>query len=509
MHLLYPIFLRAFVFYPDNLTTEVITVKVLILLNNNMKNRIISEKMDTPNHQKQNLLWLSCFVASLGGVLFGFDTAVISGTFGMVETQFGLSKLLVGWFGSSALVGAIVGAIFAGGLADKYGRKPILLLSAFLFFLSALFSSIPPNFIWLIIARLLGGLGVGMASVLSPMYISEFAPAKIRGRLVALYQLSIVVGILLAYFSNWSLLQLAASDSGIFSGGILHKVFKTEIWRGMFAAEMIPSGLFFILLFFVPESPRWLIDKGFKEKGIQLMKQINGSFNEKEFHETHKTEKEKGSFKELFSPKLRKAFFVGVGLSVFGQFTGVNILIYYGPTILEGAGFALDSAVQFQVLIGIINLIFTVIALFKVDSWGRRPLLISGMSAVFITLCAIGLLFVSGHFSGIWTVVLLCIYIASLALSINAVIWVLIGEIYPTRIRGRAMSVATFANWGTNFAAAFLFPWYVASVGMGAGFFTFAAFCLVGTIFFYRNIPETKGKSLEEIEEYWEENAKA
>ena len=471
-----------------------------------MDSKIRIEQSHLKN-SKRSLLWLSCFVASLGGVLFGFDTAVISGTFGMVETQFALSKLLVGWFGSSALIGAIVGALVAGGFSDRYGRKPVLILSAFLFFLSAMFSAIPPGFVGLIIARLVGGLGVGMASVLSPMYISEFAPAKIRGRLVALYQLSIVVGILLAYFSNWVLLQLAGSEGDIFTSGILHKVFKTEIWRGMFAAEMIPSGIFFLLLFFVPESPRWLIDKGYKEKGIELLKQINGYFDAKEFNTASKSEERKSKIRDLLSPKLRKAFVVGIGLSVFGQFTGVNIIIYYGPTILEGAGFALNSAVQFQVLIGVINLIFTVLALLKIDSWGRRPLLISGMAVVLLSLCTIGFLFVSGLFSGIWTVVLLCIYIASLALSINAVIWVLIGEIYPTHIRGRAMSIATFANWGTNFAAAFLFPWYVATVGMGAGFFTFAAFCFVGIIFFYRNIPETKGKSLEEIERYWEENA--
>ncbi len=449
------------------------------------------------------LLWIICFIASLGGVLFGFDTAVISGTFGMVETQFGLSKIELGWFGSSALTGAIAGAFSAGILSDRLGRKPVLLISAFLFFISALFSSIPPNFSWLIAARLIGGIGVGIASVLSPMYISEFAPANIRGRLVALYQLAIVVGILFAYFSNWVLLQYAGSPENIFTEGIPEMVFRTEIWRGMFAAEMVPSGLFLLLLFFVPESPRWLIDRGLQEKGMSLLRRINRNFDEGEFLKLREKKKKKVSIGELFKPGLRRALLIGSGLSVFGQFTGVNIVIYYGPTILEGAGFALDSAVQFQVLIGLINLIFTIAALLKIDSWGRRPLLIGGMSAVFISLCGIGLLFATGILSGIWIVVLFCIYIGSLALSINAVIWVIIGEIYPTHIRGRAMSVATFANWATNFTAAFLFPWYVSKTGMGAGFFTFAVFCLAGTIFFFYFIPETKGRSLEEIERYW------
>jgi len=452
------------------------------------------------------LLLSTCFVASLGGVLFGFDTAVISGTFGMVETQFGLTKLEVGWFGSSALTGAIAGALFAGALSDRFGRRPAMKIAALLFFISALLSAVPPAFDFLVTARFIGGLGVGMASVLSPMYISEFAPAGIRGRLVALYQLSIVIGILLAYFSNWLLLKYAGALSPVFTSGILEKIFYTEVWRGMFAAEMIPGGLFLILLFFVPESPRWLIDKGFTEKGYSLLRRINGHAEEEVPENSRLQNIKRTGLSELLRPGLRKALVVGVGLSVFGQFTGVNIVIYYGPTILEEAGFALDSAVQFQVLIGIINLIFTVVALLKIDSWGRRPLLIGGMIAVCISLIGIGSLFLTGTASGIWTVVLLCVYIGSLAISINAVIWVLTGEIYPTHIRGRAMSVATFANWSTNFAAAFLFPWYVSKTGMGAGFFTFAAFCLAGTIFFWKLVPETKGKSLEEIERMWLKN---
>lgn len=463
----------------------------------NLKNSI------SPERGSFILLLSICFVASLGGVLFGFDTAVISGTFGMVESQFGLTKLQVGWFGSSALTGAIAGAFMAGALSDRYGRKPVLKLAALLFFVSALLSAIPPDFRFLVMARLIGGLGVGMASVLSPMYISEFAPAGIRGRLVALYQLSIVIGILLAYFSNWLLLKYSNSVSAIFTTGILNKVFSAEVWRGMFAAEMIPCGLFLVLLFLVPESPRWLIDKGYTEKGAFLLRRINGNADEEVFAGSRLHSEKRTGLSELLKPGLRKALIVGVGLSVFGQFTGVNIIIYYGPTILEDAGFALGSAVQFQVLIGIINLIFTVVALLKIDSWGRRPLLIGGMVAVCISLLGIGTLFLTGTASGIWTVALLCIYIGSLAISINAVIWVLTGEIYPTHIRGRAMSVATFANWSTNFAAAFLFPWYVSIVGMGTGFFTFAGFCLIGTIFFWKMVPETKGKSLEEIEKMW------
>lgn len=444
------------------------------------------------------------FVASLGGLLFGFDTAVISGTFGFIEEQYALSKLMVGWFGSSALVGSIVGALVAGGLGDKYGRKPILMLAGLLFFLSALGSMIPPNFTLLIIARLVGGFGVGVASVLAPLYISEFAPPKIRGRLVALYQFSIVVGILLAFFANSLLLNFSQDNSIEIGQGIFNKIFISEIWRGMFGVEMIPALLFVLLLMFVPESPRWLIKAGFEKEGYSILSKIGGEITAKsELTEIKSAlEEDKGDLSELFKPGLKLALIVGVGLSVFGQFTGVNIVVYYGPTILENAGFALDNALQFQVAIGVINLLFTIIALWKIDKWGRRPLLIGGMTATFISLFIIAILF-SMEIKGLWIVVMLMIYMASLAISINAVIWVIIGEIFPNRVRGRAMSIAIFANWSTNFATAFIFPWYVAKIGMNAGFFTFAVTSLIATIFFYKYVPETKGKSLEEIEKYW------
>ncbi len=441
-------------------------------------------------------------------MLFGFDTAVISGTFGFVETFFELDKLEVGWFASSALVGAIAGAAAAGVFSDTYGRKPVLLIAALLFFVSALGSTVPQNFELLIMARLVGGVGVGMASVVAPLYISEVAPPKIRGRLVALYQLSIVVGILLAYFSNWTLLGFSQGNAEAFGGtGMFHKVLVSEVWRGMFGSEMIPAGLFILLLFLIPESPRWLIKNGQTDIGRSILSRISGaSVAHSELEEIRKTVTQvKGKIGDLLKPGLRLALIVGVGLSVFGQFTGVNIIVYYGPTILEDAGFQLSSALQFQVAIGVINLIFTIIALWKIDTWGRRPLLIWGMAVVFISLVIIATLFSLGE-SGIWIVIMLCVYMAALAFSINAVIWVLIGEIFPTRIRGRAMSIATFANWGVNFLTAFLFPWYVDIIGVGAGFFTFALMCLIATIFFYKYVPETKGKSLEEIERYYNPN---
>ena len=447
-----------------------------------------------------------CSIASLGGLLFGFDTAVISGTFSFVEQYFLLNEIQVGWFASSALVGAIIGALISGGLSDKFGRKPILTIASFLFFFSALACTLPKSFIFLILARLIGGVGVGIASVLSPLYISEFSPSKIRGKLIALYQLSIVVGILLAYFSNWLLLNFSKESFSLFKETeILNKIFVSEVWRGMFGLEMIPSGLFILLLFLIPESPRWLIKNNKHEKGLNLLLKINGEIvANKEFTDIKNSIKQyKGKISELLKPGFRLALLVGVGLSVFGQFTGVNIIIYYGPSILENAGFKLDGALQFQLAIGLINLIFTIIALWKIDSWGRRPLLLYGMSSVFISLIIISFLFKFGSDQGILILIMLCVYIASLAISINAVIWVLIGEIFPNKIRGSAMSIVTFTNWSTNFLTAFIFPWFIEKIGIAGGFFTFSGMCLIGIIFFKKYIPETKGKSLEEIENYW------
>lgn len=466
-----------------------------------------------------------CVVVSFAGLLFGFDTAVISGTFGFVEEQLNLTKVQVGWFGSSALVGCIVGAAFAGMLGDRFGRKPILIMSSLLFFISALFSAIPPNFAILIPARIIGGVGVGMASVLAPMYISEFVPPRLRGRLVALYQLSIVIGILAAYFSNWSLLSFSEANPNAFGGsGPLHWLLVSEVWRGMFGAEMIPAALFFLMLFFVPESPRWLAQENRNDTAFEILARVAG--RESARHEMNEIKdalaREEGTLSELFRPGLRVALLVGVGLSFFGQLTGVNIVVYYGPTVLEHAGFEKIGAFQFQVGFGVTNLVFTLIALALIDHLGRRPLLIGGMTVVVVALAVTGVLFFFGdpHFVpapdtgeptlilankavGLWIALVLVVYMACVALSICAVIWVLTPEIFPNRVRGRAMSIATLTNWGTNGVSAFLFPWYVSRFGMHTGFLTFAAICFVGTVFFWRLVPETKGRSLEEIERMW------
>jgi SP family arabinose:H+ symporter-like MFS transporter len=350
-----------------------------------------------------------------------------------------------------------------------------------------------------------GGWGVGMASVLAPIYISEFSPPHLRGRLVATYQLSIVIGILAAYFSNWSILRFAQQHPDALGGeGFLYWTLVAEVWRGMFGAGMIPAALFFLLLFAVPESPRWLVKAGREASALRILAGVNGpEIAQREVAEIRDAmTSEAGSLSELLQPGLRTALVLALGLAIFGQLTGVNIVVYYGPTILKEAGLDMGGALQFQVLFGVINLLATLIAIWKVDRWGRRPLLIWGMALVTAAMALTALLLLCKA-PAIWIVALLCVYMGCVALSICGVIWVLLPEIFPNRIRGRAMSIATFAVWTTNAIATLLFPVYVKEYGVHTGFFTFAGLCLAATVFFWRLVPETKGKSLEEIERHW------
>ncbi len=457
-------------------------------------------------------------MASLGGLLFGFDTAVIAGTTERVKGQFGLDEFMQGWFASSALVGCVFGAASAGALGDRFGRRPMLQLAALLFFVSALFSAVPEDFGVLIAARVVGGLGVGVASVLAPMYISELAPRHLRGRLVAFYQLSIVLGILAAYFSNLALLSISERSAGAPPGlGFLRWVLVDEVWRGMFGVEMVPAGLFFLLLFFVPESPRFLILSGRRAEGHAVLERIGGSEaagrNVAEIEASAAAEAEGGAgVAELFRPGLRTALMVGVGLAVFGPLTGVNSVTYYGPKILMEAGFEEFGAFLGQVGFGFILLVATIAALLLIDRLGRRPLLVSGMVVVALMLFAVGALFAIGTSGGGGAVpqgyglligAALCVYMASIGFSISAVIWVLTPEIFPNRVRGRAASIATPCNWGTNLVAVFAFPALVGAFGIHNSFFVFAGITCLGTLFFWRFVPETKGKSLEEIEGLW------
>ena len=422
-------------------------------------------------------IWWITITASLGGLLFGYDTAVISGTLSMVRSQFALNAAMEGWYVSSALVGCVVGVSYAGWLSDKYGRKKVLLMAAVLFTVSALGCALVSSFSTLAIYRLLGGMGVGIASMLSPMYISEISPPAIRGRLVAVYQLAITVGILLSYLINAWLLEQSAGPV-LFDSNKLTLAFKTEVWRGMLGMEAVPATLFFMLLILVPESPRWLVINGKIEKAKLILVKTSGEKESeieiKEIFESLETEKKSKNL--ILEPGIKLAVFLGVSLAVLQQFTGIDAIIYYGPRIMETAGFALNDALASQVIIGAINLIFTILAILLIDKFGRKPLLLSGTFGMFVSVIAIGFLFWFNYAEGILLLSLLLVFIASFAFSLGPVVWVILSEIYPTKIRGRAMSVATMAVWiGTALLGQFL-PLSLDNLGPAGTFWIFGFF---------------------------------
>jgi len=455
--------------------------------------------------QKTNnsyLLFIA-LTAALGGFLFGYDTAVISGTISFVKSKFALDAAMEGWFVSSALVGCIAGVSFAGELSDRLGRKKALIASGLLFSISALGCAISASHTELIIFRLLGGVGVGVASMLSPLYISEVSPAKIRGRMVALYQFAITIGILFAYFSNALLLK---NSSGLeLQNPQLHRIFSEEVWRAMFGSEVLPAILFFITMFFIPESPRWLASKGKNQQAGAVLARINGkSLAEKELHSINEAiaKEEKGSWKALFRPGIRVAMIAGIILAVLSQFTGINAIIYYGPRIMEEAGLKLSDALGGQVIIGFVNVIATIFAIWKIEKYGRKKLLLIGVSGMVISLVIVGLLFLLEMTSGAIILVFILTFCASFAISFGPVVWVLLSELYPTNIRGRAMSVATLSLWiGVAMIGQFV-PWMLENLTAAGTFFVFALFC-IPVPFVLKRIPETKGMSLEDIEKVW------
>ena len=453
---------------------------------------------------KNNVTFLA-IIAALGGFLFGYDTAIISGTIGFVKSQFNLNVVMEGWYVSSALVGTIAGVSVAGVLSDRYGRKNILIMSGLFFALSAIGCALSDSFNGLVVYRLLGGTGVGVASMLSPLYISEIAPAKNRGRLVALYQLAITLGILVAYFANAYLLGLSNSESLISSTGMTNKIFVAEVWRAMLGSETIPAVIFLTLLFGIPKSPRWLTMKGKKEQAKRIL--LRFVTEEEAITEIQNVEtvlsKESGGFKMVFSGPFRLAMIIGISLAVLSQVSGINAIIYYGPKILEEGGLQLGEALGGQVVIGIVNVLFTFIALWKIDDLGRKPLLTYGVIGIMISLIIVGFLFFFEVNNTYLLMTFILTFIACFAFSFGPVLWVLLSEIYPLKIRGTAMSVATMAVWiGTTFVGQ-MTPWFLENLKPHGTFWFFAA-CMIPAIYLaIKVMPETKGKTLEEIENYW------
>ncbi len=446
------------------------------------------------NKGNYRYLYLISLTAALGGLLFGYDTAVIAGAIGLLRIKFELSAAMTGWAASSAIIGCIFGAMFAGKLSDVYGRKKILIITAILFAISAIGSAIPQNLTQFVLARFIGGLGVGAASMLSPLYISEIAPAKIRGTLVTTYQLAIVLGILIIYFVNLQVSNLGDEAWNVETG-----------WRYMLGSEAIPAIIFLVFLLFVPESPRWLSKMGKKDQSLKILQNINGNDIAREIqNEIEETLKEeKGSIGELFAPGIRMAMIVGIFLAAFSQITGINAIMYYAPEIFRSVGFGTESALTQTVIIGSVNVLFTFVALWLIDKTGRKTLLLYGVSGMTLCLFGLGLIFYLDLGSGPWVLIFILGYIASFAASLGPIPWVIISEIFPTKTRGVAMSISILILWISVYLVTQFFPILLESIGGAFTFWIFMINAVFLVLFVWKVVPETKGKTLEEIEKSW------
>lgn len=445
-------------------------------------------------------------VAAIGGILFGYDTAVISGTTEIVKSQFGLSDAGEGWYVGCALIGSICGVLAAGSLSDYLGRKLTMLISAALFSISAIGCAVCGSFDGLVAYRIIGGVGIGIVSIVSPIYISEVSPAKIRGTLVSLYQLAVTAGFLLAYMANWAIdANIDPSLNGDVT--IWQKIMHTEAWRGMLGSETLPALLFFFIIFFIPESPKWLIVNGKLDKASLVLGKIYASETEvrTEIQTTQDSLKgeTKGAWADLLKPGIFVAVLAGSAIAILGQFMGVNAVLYYGPKIFSEAGF--DNPMFSTVLVGVVNCVTTVLAVFIIDRVGRKQLIYWGVSGMILCLVAIGIYFAWGTASGLGNGFMLTFFLAYVfctAISICAVVFVLLSEMYPNSVRGRAMSIAGFALWIGTYLIGQLTPVLLGWSQAGT-FFIFAACCVPYMLIMWRVIPETTGKTLEEIETYW------
>lgn len=476
------------------------------------------------NRKGSAYVFVISLTAGLGGFLFGFDTAVISGAINFLRVQFHLDAVSEGWIMSSALAGCVAGAAIAGYLADRHGRKMVLLLSAFLFMISAVGCALAATPAFLVIARITGGIGVGFAAMVAPMFISEVAPAAVRGRLVSLYQLAITMGIFVSYLSNAGILHYAAhhaavaaispaagpvlSPAAALAGGgrgFLQYFLAGESWRGMLGSNIIPAALFFILLLFVPESPRWLIKENRIGDAQRILDRINGAeLGAKEAGIIRRAmEEESTGFRQLWAPGIRTALVVGLVLPFFTQLTGITTVMYYAPAIFEKAGLGADSAMSSATVIGFFNMLFTFLAIWKIDRWGRKPLLIGGFIGLGIALFLIGALFGMAGKPSPLLLGAFIFYIAVFAATIGPGVWVVLSEIYPTSIRGRAMSLGTLSLFlGSSFVTQ-TYPLLRDFLGIGWTFALYGFMMLPAAWFVKKMVPETKGKTLEDIGRHW------
>jgi SP family galactose:H+ symporter-like MFS transporter len=437
---------------------------------------------------RTRFVYLLAIVGAVGGFLFGYDTGVISGALLYLRTEFHLTPTMVGTVTAVVLAGAVVGAATSGALNDRMGRRAMLIYAAILFGIGAVATAFAVSIPWIIFGRFIVGYGIGVASYTSPLYISECAPAEVRGALVSLSQLAITVGIVVAY-----LVDLAFAYA--------------QGWRWMFGLAIVPAFFLGIGMAFLPDSPRSLMNRGYGEEARRLLERIRGK-EEKEEGLKRIQEVlglEKPHWGELMRPSLRPAMVVGMGLAIFQQFIGINTVIYYAPTIFQYANFGSASvAILHTIGVGVVNVGFTVVAIFLLDRLGRRPLLFIGVVGMIITLALLGYDFMKPEAErGPLALVGLMAYVAAFAISLGPIFWLIISEIYPLRIRGRAMSVATVTNWLANLLITFTFPLMIAAIGPSATFWIYAAIGVIGFFFCWSLVPETKGRTLEEIEKEW------
>ena len=440
-------------------------------------------------------------IAAIGGLLFGYDTAVISGAIGNLTRYFVLTPLEVGWAISSALVGCLAGALLADQLSTRYGRKWSMVIAAILFLVSAIGTALPDTFTAFVIYRIVGGLGVGIASMVVPMYIAEIAPAHKRGSLVAYNQLAIVIGIVLVYFVNYYIALQGNEEWNLNTG-----------WRWMFGSEALPAILYLILLFFIPESPRWLLMKEQAVKAQGVLEQFNSRTESESILQEIKASlgaNTKVHWRLLLHPSIRLALWVGIGLSVFQQVTGINAILYYAPEIFKSFGSTSNTSLLETSMLGVTNLIFTIVSIFLVDRLGRKPLMFIGTTGMLISLTVVGIAAYTGTVST-WLLPFLLLFMASFSISWGPVVWVLLAEIFPNNVRSLALSIAVFIQWVANFAVSQTFPlmtgneWLNTQFHGAFPFIVYAILCAVAFLFVWRFAPETKNKTLEEMNGLWE-----
>ena len=439
---------------------------------------------------------------ALGGFLMGFDASVISGVVTFIEPEFHLSKIELGWSVASLTLTATLAMMVSGPLSDRLGRRPVLKIAAVLFAISAVASAVAPSFITLVAARMLGGFGVGAALIIAPMYIAEIAPAAMRGRMVSFNQLNIVVGISAAFFTNYLILRLG--QSGLAWAEALR--LGEWSWRWMLGVEALPAVFYFLALFAVPESPRWLVMNGKEQDARRVLEKVTDSVQAEADIGAVKASlqaeqsTERAALRDLFRPAMRRVLVIGVLVAILQQITGINSVFFYAPMIFEQSGIGTDASFMQAVLVGLVNLVFTVLAILFIDRLGRRPLLGAGLAGIAVCMLLLSYGFASADINPKIILVGILGFVASFAMSLGPVMWVLFSELFPNRVRGLAISFVGLINSAFSFLVQLVFPWELENFGNSVTFLIYGLFAIVGLIVVMRLLPETKGKSLEELE---------